>query len=58
MPYRISKINNKNCWNVINVDTGKVHSKCTTLENAKKQVRLLNAIDHGFIPKKKSRIRK
>lgn len=27
-----------------------VHAKGTTKEKAKKQQRLLNAIDHGFIP--------
>jgi hypothetical protein len=30
-----------------------VHAKGTTLENAQKQKRLLNAIDHGFVPTKK-----
>jgi hypothetical protein len=29
-----------------------VHAKSTTKENAQKQVRLLNAIDHGFVPTK------
>ena len=29
-----------------------VHAKHTTLEKAKKQQRLLNAIDHGFVPSK------
>lgn len=27
-----------------------VHAKHTTAKNAKKQKRLLNAIDHGFVP--------
>ena len=45
MPFEIKKIRNKNCWKVINLDTGKVHSKCTTLENAKKQVRLLYGLE-------------
>jgi hypothetical protein len=31
---------------------GGVHAKGTTLEKAKSQERLLNAIDHGFVPKK------
>lgn len=30
-----------------------VHAARTTLEKAKKQQRLLNAIDHGFVPSKK-----
>lgn len=29
-----------------------VHAKKTTAANAKKQARLLNAIDHGFKPSK------
>ena len=29
-----------------------VHAKNTTPEKAKKQARLLNAIDHGFVPSK------
>ena len=28
------------------------HAKHSTKENAEKQVRLLNAIDHGFVPGK------
>jgi len=34
-----------NCYSVINKDTGKVHSKCATKENAYKQMRLLYLID-------------
>lgn len=30
-----------------------VHARRTTKSNAKKQQRLLNAIDHGFVPTKK-----
>lgn len=29
-----------------------VHAKHTSMRNAKKQKRLLNAIDHGFVPDK------
>lgn len=32
-----------------------VHAKSTTLAKAKKQQRLLNAIDHGFVPSKNKR---
>lgn len=40
-----------------------VKAKHTTLEKAKKQRRLLNAIDHGFVPSKggvsrRTRVRK
>ena len=30
-----------------------IHAKSTSLEKAKKQKRLLQAIDHGFVPTKK-----
>jgi len=49
MPYEIIKASPK-CYEVINIQTGRVHSRCTTLEKAKKQVHLLYGIDHGFIP--------
>ena len=52
MPYLIKKIKNKNLYQVINKDTGAIKSKHTTLENAKKQIRLLNGIEHGFKPNK------
>lgn len=31
-----------------------VHAKSTTKEKAKKQARLLNAVEHGWKPKKKA----
>jgi hypothetical protein len=40
-------------YQVINVDTGDVKSRKTTKEKAEKQIRLLNAIEHGFVPKKR-----
>lgn len=55
MPYTIRKLPNKNLYRLRNIDTGKVHAKGTTLENAKKQMRLLNAIDHGYNPNNNSR---
>jgi hypothetical protein len=33
----------------------RVHAKETTKENAEAQVRLINAIDHGFKPTKKGK---
>lgn len=36
------------CYSVVNVKTNKVHSRCSNLKNAKKQKRLLLAIEHGF----------
>jgi len=38
------KVPNKKCYMVMDMKTDVVHSKCTTLANAKKQVNLLNVI--------------
>ena len=46
MPYAIRKVKNKNEYSVKNTKTGVVHAKATTLENAKKQVRLLYMVDN------------
>ena len=52
MPYTIRKVPNKSCYRVTkSIGSRDVLSKCPTLKNAKKQVRLLNAIDHGFVPR-------
>ena len=48
MPYSIRKVRNKNCYKVKNKKTGKVHAKCSTKQNAERQVRLLYAIDHNL----------
>ncbi len=48
MPYTIRKVRNKDCYKVVNKINDRIHAKCSTLENAKKQKRLLDAIDHGF----------
>jgi len=39
------KNRNKNTYKVINTDTGKVHSKGTTIDKAKAQVRLLERLN-------------
>ena len=57
MPYSLRKLPNKNCYRVFNSKTKRVHSKCTSLAKAKRQIRLLQAIDHGF-KKKKGKITK
>mgnify|MGYP006267441571 CR=1 FL=1 len=44
MPYQIRKLPRKNCYRVTNRITKRVLAKCSTLENAKKQVRLLYMI--------------
>ena len=47
MPYAIRKVRNKNCWMVKNVQTGQVKARCTSLKNAKAQVRLLYGVYSG-----------
>lgn len=60
MPYVIRKVRNQDCYRVYNKETGKIHAKCSTRENATKQLRLLRAVDHGWSPsrsKSRSRLR-
>lgn len=45
MPHTIRKVNGKPCYRIQNKYTKKVFAKCSTLENAKKQLRLLRAIE-------------
>lgn len=45
MPYLIQKVRNKNCFKVINKETGRILARCTTREKAEKQIRLLHMID-------------
>lgn len=47
MPYTMRKVPKKNCYRIINRKTKKVFSKCATKENAKKQLRLLRAIQYN-----------
>jgi hypothetical protein len=44
MPYSIRKLPNQNLYRVYNKETNKIHSYATSLENAKKQVKLLYTI--------------
>ena len=46
MPYELKKISPK-CWQVVNKDTGVVHSKCTTKAKAEAQMRLLYGVESG-----------
>jgi hypothetical protein len=52
MPYQSRKVRGKDCYRVINKRTKKVFAKCSTLENSKKQMRLLRAIENNkkFMP--------
>lgn len=45
MPFKIRKIRGKDLYSVKNSKTGAVHSHGTTLDNAKKQVRLLYSLE-------------
>lgn len=57
MPYKTRKVRGKNCYKVYKPKDGRVFSKCTTKENAKKQMRLLRAIQFNkkFVPTGASR---
>jgi hypothetical protein len=56
MPYTIRKVPKKNCYRVTNRKTKRVFAKCSTKENAKKQLRLLRAIEYNkdFKPRNKT----
>lgn len=43
--YKIRKLRNKDVYQVRNVKTGVIHSKHSTLQDAKKQVALLYRLD-------------
>jgi len=47
MPYSIRKLPNQDLYRVYNTGTKAIHSYATTLENAKKQVKLLHMVDAG-----------
>jgi hypothetical protein len=51
MPFVIRKIRNKNLYSVKNSKTNQIHSYATTKTKAMNQVKLLRAIDYGFIPR-------
>ena len=57
MPYSIRKVTNKACYKVFNNRTKRIFSKCTTKTRAKKQLRLLRAIDNNpnFVLKNRTR---
>lgn len=47
MPYKIRKVRNKPCYKVYNPSSRKVFAKCSTRENARKQVRFLIAFKNN-----------
>ena len=44
MPYKTRKVRGKNCYKVYKPKDKRVFSKCSTKENAMKQIRLLRAL--------------
>lgn len=48
MPYSVRETNG--AYQVVDRETGKVHSRHTTKENAERQRRLLEGIRHGWKP--------
>jgi hypothetical protein len=59
MPYVLRKMPNQDCYRVYNRKTKRVFAKCSTLERAKKQIRLLNAIEYGnFVPRRRGTARR
>ena len=48
MPFLIKRLPHSNKYRVSNKKDGKIHSYATSLMNARRQVRLIGAIDHGF----------
>ena len=58
MPYTIRKVRNKNCYTVRTTKTKKVKAKCATKENAKKQVRLLTALEVNKVFANKVKVRR
>ncbi len=47
MPYKKRKVSRKNCYKVFNSKTKKIFSKCSSLEKANKQLRLLRALKYN-----------
>ena len=60
MPYTIRKVPRKTCYKVSNRKTKRVFSKCTTKRRAKKQLRLLHALEYNknFVPRGSRRTRR
>ena len=56
MPYKLRKTKNKNCYTVYNAVTKRKFSKCSTRENALKQLKLLRALqfNKNFVPRNKT----
>lgn len=55
MPVKIAKVKGKKCYRVSTPHGTK--SKCTTKKKAERQRRLINATEHGFVPRDSMRKR-
>jgi hypothetical protein len=55
MPYTIRKLPNKELYRVYNKETKDVKAYGTTLKKAQAMIRLLNAVDHGWVPTTKTK---
>lgn len=58
MPYKSRKVRGKrNCYRVINTRSKHAFSKCATRKNAKKQMKLLRALqfNKNFVPNSRSK---
>lgn len=57
MPYRLRKVNGKSCYRVTNKRSRKIFAKCTTRSKARRQLRLLRAIENNknFVPNSSKR---
>jgi hypothetical protein len=61
MPYKTIKVKGKyNCYRVINTQTKRAFSKCSTRKNATRQMKLLRALQFNkkFVPNSKLKTRK
>ena len=47
MPYKTRKVRGKNCYRVYNAKSKKTFAKCTSAQNAAKQMRLLRALQNS-----------
>lgn len=51
MPYTVRDAPDGEGFEVVNSDTGEVKAKHSTKADAERQVRLLEGIEHGMVPK-------
>lgn len=50
MSYEVKKVEGEEKWEVVNKDTGDVKAEHSSKEDAEKQVRLLEGLEHGWEP--------